>query len=211
MVFSAQSSWSPAAHMNGGLVLHLNRHGNSEELYTSWTTSTGCANATSSLECLWGLPFKEINAALDVTDTWVSGTGLGPCVSVIDEDFLHDYESAQIAQGRFVKIPILYGTNTDEDTTIGPSSINTDQEFRATIAQGGPDNEIVSIIEYPYHNVPASGIPAEHALTVEEEATHGLQFKRASLFFLFFFRRYGGAYAASRSCISLCEEQNHRV
>lgn len=156
----------------------------SQELYVNLTRSTGCANATSSsLECLRSLPFAELNAALNITDTWIAGTGLGPWLSVIDGDFLQDYQSTQMAEGRFVKVPILYGTNTDEGTAIAPTGINTDEEFRAAIAQGGPDNDTITMIEYLYPNVPAIGIPAEHALTVDEETTYGVQWKRAAAFF----------------------------
>lgn len=112
----------------------------SEELYTNLTKGTGCNNATSPLECLRYLPFSQLNAALNITDTWIAGTGLGPWVSVIDDDFLQDYCSTQINDGRFVKVPILYGTNTDEGTAISPTGINTDEDFRAAVAQGGPDN-----------------------------------------------------------------------
>ncbi|KAK6072615.1 carboxylesterase [Seiridium cupressi] len=155
----------------------------SEELYVNLTTSTGCANNTSPLECLRSLPFEDLNTALNITDTWISGTGLGPWPTVIDGDFLQDYQSTQIAQGRFVKVPILYGTNTDEGTATGPSGINTDEEFRAAIAEGGADNDTITIIEYLYPNVPAIGIPAEHALTTEEEGTYGSQWKRVAAFF----------------------------
>jgi carboxylesterase type B len=155
----------------------------SQELYVNLTTSTGCANATSSLECLRTLPFAKLNAALNITDTWIAGTGLGPWLSVIDGDFLQDHQSTQIADGRFVKVPVLYGTNTDEGTAIAPSGVNTDADFRAAVAQGGPDNETIAMIEYLYPNVPAIGIPAEHDLTTAEETTYGLQWKRAAAFF----------------------------
>lgn len=154
-----------------------------EELYTNLTTSTGCANATSPLECLRALPFEDLNTALNITDTWISGTGLGPWVSVIDGDFLQDYQSTQIKDGRFVQVPTLYGTNTDEGTAIGPSGISTDEAFRAAIAEGGPDNTTIAMVEVLYPNVPAIGIPAEHALTADEEATYGTQWKRVAAFF----------------------------
>ncbi|KAF8848604.1 alpha/beta-hydrolase [Acephala macrosclerotiorum] len=112
----------------------------SEELYTNLTKSTGCYNATSPLECLRYLPFSQLNAALNITDTWIAGTGLGPWVSVIDNDFLQDYCSTQIKDDRFVKVPILYGTNTDEGTAISPTGISSDDDFRSTVAQGGPVN-----------------------------------------------------------------------
>ncbi|KAF3019399.1 hypothetical protein E8E14_012415 [Neopestalotiopsis sp. 37M] len=158
----------------------------SEELYTNLTTSTGCAatNATTSpLECLRSLPFEKLNAALNITDTWISGTGLGPWVAVMDGDFLQDYQSTQIAEGRFVQVPVLYGTNTDEGTAIGPSGINTDAEFRAAVAEGGPDDATVAAIEVLYPNVPGIGIPAAHALTAAEEAAYGSQWKRVAASF----------------------------
>jgi triacylglycerol lipase len=104
-------------------------------------------------------------------------------LSVIDGDFLQEYQSTQIAEGRFVQVPILYGTNTDEGTAIGPSGVNTDEQFRAAVAQGGPDDETISMIEYLYPNVPAIGIPAEHALTAAEEVAYGSQWKRIAAFF----------------------------
>lgn len=155
----------------------------SQELYTNLTASTGCDNATIPLECLRALPFAQLNHALNITDTWIAGTGLGPWVSVIDNDFLQDYQTAQMADGRFVQVPVLYGTNTDEGTAIGPTGINTDAAFRAAVAQGGPDNETIAMIEALYPDVPAIGIPAEHALTAEEESTYGTQWKRVAAFF----------------------------
>jgi hypothetical protein len=104
------------------------------------TQSTGYYNATSLLECLRYLSFSKLNTALNITNTWIEGTGLGPWLSVIDIDFLQDYCSTQINNDQFVKVPVLYGTNTDESTAISPTSINTDADFRAAVAQGGLDN-----------------------------------------------------------------------
>ncbi|KAI4594405.1 hypothetical protein KJ359_008429 [Pestalotiopsis sp. 9143b] len=155
----------------------------SEALYANLTASAGCAGAASPLECLRVLPFAQLNAALNVTDTWIAGTGLGPWVSVVDGDFLQDYQSTQMADGRFVKVPVLYGTNTDEGTAIGPAGINTDAEFRAAVAEGGPDDATIAVIEALYPDVPAIGIPAAHALTAAEQASYGSQYKRVAAFF----------------------------
>jgi len=62
-----------------------------EELYANLTSTTGCNSASVPLECLRTLPFEELNSALNITDTWIAGTSLGPWISVIDGDFLQDY------------------------------------------------------------------------------------------------------------------------
>lgn len=49
--------------------------------------STGCYNTTNPLECLRYLPFEKLNTALNIANTWISGTGLGPWVSVIANGF----------------------------------------------------------------------------------------------------------------------------
>ncbi|RDW80939.1 carboxylic ester hydrolase-26 [Coleophoma crateriformis] len=155
----------------------------SEELYQNLTDSTGCTNASIPLECLRDLPFAKLNAALNITDTWIAGTGLGPWVSVIDNDFLVDYASTQIDDGRFVRVPILYGTNTDEGTAIGPSGVNTDAEFAAAVAQGGPDNATIQMVESLYPNVDALGIPLGYNMTASDYETYGTQWKRIAAFF----------------------------
>jgi len=155
----------------------------SEELYTNLTKSTGCYNSSSPLECLRYLPFEKLNAALNITDTWIAGTGLGPWLSVIDGDFLQDYCSSQINDGRFVRVPILYGTNTDEGTAISPAGINTDADFRAAVAQGGPDNATIDMIEYLYPNIDAIGIPLGYSMTAADKTSQGAQWKRGAAFF----------------------------
>ncbi|KAH9901913.1 Alpha/Beta hydrolase protein [Xylariomycetidae sp. FL2044] len=159
------------------------------ELYANLTASTGCdrgnngSSSTDSLECLRALPFEDLNAALNITDTWIAGTGLGPWVPVVDGDFLREYQSTAIKGGRFVRVPILYGTNTDEGTAIGPSGVSTDEAFRAAVAEGGPDDATVATIEALYPDVPAVGIPAGYALTDAEAAALGTQWKRVAAFF----------------------------
>lgn len=151
------------------------------ELYANLTNSTGC-DGPQSLQCLRSLPFEDLNAALNITDTWIAGTGLGPWVSIVDGDFLLEDQSAAMKAGHFVKVPILYGTNTDEGTAIAPSGINTDEELREQIALGGPDNDTIAKIELLYPNIPAVGIPLGYELTSDDIATYGSQWKRASAF-----------------------------
>ncbi|KAL4774876.1 hypothetical protein BDW60DRAFT_204808 [Aspergillus nidulans var. acristatus] len=60
-----------------------------KELYMNPTTTTGCADSASALECLRALPTESLSAALNISSTPVfSGIGLGPWLTQVDGDFL---------------------------------------------------------------------------------------------------------------------------
>lgn len=107
--------------------------------------------------------------------------------AAIDGDFIQTYPSEQLAKGEFVKVPFLIGTNADEGTAFGSGfgpggqGVNTDEEFRQAIAEGGPDNETITILEALYPNIPALGIPAEATYSGPENF-EGSQFKRVAAF-----------------------------
>ncbi|KAI8317699.1 hypothetical protein K4K59_000054 [Colletotrichum sp. SAR11_240] len=132
-----------------------------KDLYRNITETTGCADKTSPLECLRSLPVESLSAALNVSNTPVfSGTGLGPWLTQVDGDFLQDGPTASLDKGHFVRVPIMYSTTTDEATVFmfgGP--IDTDDDFKALVAAGGPDETTVSKIEalYPSNT---TGLPA---------------------------------------------------
>ncbi|KAK4493754.1 hypothetical protein PRZ48_014939 [Zasmidium cellare] len=150
-------------------------------VYNNLTDSTGCSNTTSPLECLRSLPFETLNAALNITDTWVAGTGLGPFIAMLDNDILLLPATTQIATGAFLKVPILYGTNFDEGTAIAPAGINTDADFAAEISKGGPDNATVETLKVLYPNINAIGIPATYDPPPYTES-YGAQWKRAAAY-----------------------------
>ncbi|KAI8235720.1 hypothetical protein K4K54_005429 [Colletotrichum sp. SAR 10_86] len=137
-----------------------------EDLYRNITETTGCADKTSPLECLRNLPVESLSAALNVSNTPVfSGTGLGPWLTQVDGDFLQDGPTASLDKGHFVRVPIMYSTTTDEATVFmfgGP--IDTDDDFKALVAAGGPDETTVSKIEalYPSNT---TGLPAGYTLS----------------------------------------------
>lgn len=97
--------------------------------------------------------------------------------------FLQGYCSTQIKEGRFIKVPILYGTNTDEGTAITPSPINSYEDFRAAVTPGAPHNDTLPVIEYLYLIAPEISNHFSYALSAAETKTYGTQFKRGSSFF----------------------------
>jgi len=143
--------------------------------YDTLLNSTGCNN----LNCLRALPFDTLNNALNISEN-----GLQPFGPVMDGDFIQDFPSSQLADGRFVKVPLLIGCNADEGTAFGVAGINTDEELAAAIALGGPDAETIAILEALYPNIPALGIPSEETYSgPETPALAGSQWKRSAAFF----------------------------
>lgn len=164
-----------------------------EESYNNLTDATGCTNATSPYQCLKELPFKKLNTALNITNNWMAGTGLGPFIGVYDGDIIQDFPSKLVQEGRFVKVPIMYGTNTDEGTVSGKSGINTDQDFRSVLAQAGINETTAAFYEALYPNIDGIGIPAtfnptaipqnQSSLEYVNITTLGRQWKRVSAFY----------------------------
>jgi carboxylesterase type B len=155
----------------------------------------------ASLDCLRGLPFAELNQALNYT-----GNGPGTWVPVLDGDFISDYFSNQLARGEFAKVPILIGTNTDEGAgsfgkNRGPNGtgINSDEDMRFALRNVIPpqaaDNtgktieQLVDEVMELYPNDQRVGIPNletwPHVIQEGDEyaKTLGLQFRRGAAFF----------------------------
>jgi len=113
-----------------------------------------------------------------VLNTTASASAPGPWPPVLDGDFVADHPSSQLAAGRFVRVPILIGANTDEGSAFGAGKgpggkgVDTDAEM-ATAIRGilGPvsssDTEkketdidaLVADLMALYPDIQAVGIP----------------------------------------------------
>lgn len=165
------------------------------DLLVSNTSCAATVNTSASLDCLRALPFDEINAALNGTASWAP---------MLDGDFIADYPVNQLAAGRFPKIALMIGTNTDEGTAFGDAqgpngtAVNTDAEMRYAVAQkigaqapaltGKSLDELVDELLALYPNIQAVGIPSIDKFPViiagDALATSvGLQYRRTGAFF----------------------------
>lgn len=70
-----------------------------ERPYESVLKATNCTNTHDKLECLRAAPFESLNMAF--TDL--------SFLPVIDETLIPEYTSTALANGRFVKVPLLIG------------------------------------------------------------------------------------------------------
>lgn len=122
-----------------------------QHMYDNLTASVGCAAAADTLKCIREVPYKTIAPYGYLGLEWFH---------VKDGTFIPRYGQESLLQGKFAKIPIILGTNTDEG--FGVNGVNTDAQaieqlthskrwnVNATVAQ--------RILEL-YPNDPAVGAP----------------------------------------------------
>lgn len=142
-----------------------------QKTYDTLVRNTTCAHTVgtrASLDCLRALPLDEMHKALN-------GTAANPWPPVLDGDFIADYPSKQLSEGRFPKVRVLIGCNSDEGTSFGrgygpnAGGVNTDEEMRTAIASivgsdvaktaGKTTDQVVDELMFLYPNIQAVGDP----------------------------------------------------
>jgi acetylcholinesterase len=137
-------------------------------MYNNLTISVGCANATDTLQCLRAVPYETIAP--------YGYTGL-EWFHVTDGSFIPRYGTESLAQGRFAKIPIILGTNTDE--SFGVNGVSTDAqavEQLLTSKRWNVDVKEAQRLLELYPNDPTLGEPYGWGNRTWPE--NGLQWKR---------------------------------
>ncbi|THH16328.1 hypothetical protein EW146_g4291 [Bondarzewia mesenterica] len=111
-----------------------------EPIWDLLSVSAGCAsgNKTQAFECLRLLPESAfLNASLPFFD--ISGDAIRggdyPFVPVVDGKLIPDMPSNLVDQGRFIRKPLLAGTNQDEGTAFAPFGLNTSHDFISFLDQ----------------------------------------------------------------------------
>ena len=139
-----------------------------QDMYDNITTSVGCANSSDTLQCLRDVPFEKIAPFGYQGLEWFH---------VIDGSFLRRYAQQSLSQGKFAKIPLILGTNTDEG--FGVNGVNTDEEAVNQIVHSKRWNveepEARKILEL-YPNDPTLGEP--YGWGNRTWPQFGLQYKR---------------------------------
>lgn len=97
-----------------------------QDSFDALAAQVGCADVADVLQCLRGVPFETLNAALNGTDGSPAYSSFMP---LIDGDLIQTPGSMQLNQHAFVRVPIIAGTNSDEGTSFGPTGINSTEGF----------------------------------------------------------------------------------
>lgn len=165
-----------------------------DSLVRNISSCAATVGTPKAIECLRKADFVEINQTLSRAST-------ASWPPVLDGDFLTDYSANQISKGKFARVPILIGANSDEGTAFGPGKgpFNTDHDLRQAIQSfispnaaentGKPIEDILDQALYLYPNIQSVGIPSlktwPHVLQRNENSTQqlGLQYRRGNAFF----------------------------
>lgn len=153
-----------------------------QPLYDGLVANASCQNATDTLDCLRHVPFQTLNNLLNTTlsSRWQP---------IVDGDFIQRFGSIQLAEGAFVKVPIIDGANTDEGTAFGPKGINTTQDLinDATSNQTGAYLGVQYAPELlaAYPDVCSDLIPPpeEVPCNVTWPAGYGAEYRRSAAYF----------------------------
>jgi carboxylesterase type B len=105
---------------------------------------------------------------------------------VIDGDFIREPASISLSAGRFIKIPLLNGANSDEGTSfftrgvneLTPFAINTTDQFRIYLSSISKNNDTISTLEALYPDIPGIEIPAPFQGRPQATKQIGSQAKR---------------------------------
>ncbi|CAG8953873.1 hypothetical protein HYFRA_00010834 [Hymenoscyphus fraxineus] len=128
-----------------------------EKAYNSVVTASGCTSSPNSLECLRALPFETLNAVINTTEQ--EGASFQP---MIDHDFIAAYGSTQLNTGKFVHVPLLTGSNSDEGSSFAPRTppCNTEEDFLGLLQTSNISSEAAQSLAILYPDIPALGIPS---------------------------------------------------
>lgn len=141
-------------------------------IYANITAAAGCSNATDTLACLRAADFNKLNAAVNVTPSY-------SFLPYIDGDMIQGSTYTQLTTGKFIKVPYLIGTNTDEGSAFSPQGINTDAEFQQYLESVYPlPNSTLDTIKALYPDIPALGVL--DTFDGIPDTTYGNQFKRSA-------------------------------
>lgn len=139
-----------------------------QPMYDQLVNSTGCSSATDTLHCLREVPFEVIAPLAWAGPEWFH---------VIDGSFIPRYGQKSLLSGKFAKIPIILGTNTDEG--FGFNGVDTDEEALGQLTHNVrfSINETVAerLLEL-YPNDPSIGEP--YGWGNRTWPQYGLQYKR---------------------------------
>lgn len=147
-------------------------------IYNNITAAVGCSGNPDTLACLRTVSYDSLNTALNRSFSFYPYN---------DGSLIQGSQYDQLTTGKFVKVPLLSGANTDEGSAFGPRGINNDTAFAAYLASTGGKTPLnastVSTLQAVYPNLPAvSDVLYNVPLNYQFNTTYGTQYRRAVAF-----------------------------
>ncbi|KAK2670521.1 hypothetical protein RAB80_012943 [Fusarium oxysporum f. sp. vasinfectum] len=153
--------------------------------YEALLKMTRCNNSADGLECLRQVPIAELSKVFHASPSLWSGFTPSK-----DGNFIQGSGSELLSKGKFVHVPILIGTNTDEGTYFAskdptPKNISSDAEFISYLQdnQHLPTPFIQEVLR-AYPDVPSEGIPGVPTLPASYRPgyPYGSQWRRLAAY-----------------------------
>ena len=147
---------------------------NSNSAYANITATLGCPSlGMASLECLRSANFSALLEAI----LTAPGAQYSP---VIDGDFVPTQSSVQLRDGKFSRVPLLIGSNTDEGTSAGQRGlpVNNETTLVANMLTTGVTEAQIPFLLALYPDIPAIASPFVFHGREPANGTFGSMFKR---------------------------------
>lgn len=93
--------------------------------------ATICDAAEDSLECLRGVPYKQLSATFEDGSEGTSSAMTNFGLPAIDGSFITQYGSLSLKQACYIRVPILNGVVANEGSNVIPSDVHDWADFRA--------------------------------------------------------------------------------
>ncbi|KAI4148808.1 MAG: hypothetical protein LQ340_004926 [Diploschistes diacapsis] len=112
----------------------------SQYQYDALVQRTGCNTTTDSLLCLRNLPI-EVLQGTNINIAYPGGVGapLYMYSNVVDGDFTPDFTYNLFAQGRFIKVPVIFGDATNEGTIFTNKNTSSYADMNTFLLAQFPD------------------------------------------------------------------------
>ncbi|KAL4787594.1 Alpha/Beta hydrolase protein [Aspergillus varians] len=124
-----------------------------QPMYNRIVDKAGCSDSSDTLQCLREVPFDSLYAVAYEGLEWFA---------VVDGAFIKEYPQISITQGRFAKVPILLGSNTDEGVSFGTTGVGTNEDCIAQLISSKrwvlTTDQATELIKY-YPDDPIVGCP----------------------------------------------------
>ncbi|KAK6525129.1 hypothetical protein TWF694_005275 [Orbilia ellipsospora] len=165
------------AIMESGTAVHYKPFPHPDTYQKNYDTvlqATGCAGATDSLQCLRTVDARKLSDAFNTT----SALEFSP---VIDGEFIADLGSRLLSQGKYVKVPTIAGTTSDEGASFGALHIDTEQQIKDYLASATHfKNETIDQILKIYD--PTVSVPPAENFTHPDQGTalYGKEYHRVA-------------------------------
>ncbi|KAF2726003.1 carboxylesterase family protein-like protein [Polychaeton citri CBS 116435] len=176
-----------AAIMESGNPIHytaMNTSSFYQPRYEALIEATNCSTTTDTLDCLRRVPFEELNSVLNTTQFNTGWT------VTVDGDMIARYGSEQLADGSFVRVPIIDGANSDEGTAFSPQNINSEADFASYLnttsrVQQALPPSLVDLLLDAYPDDCCAGIPSLETLggVCHLPDPYGYSYRRAAAYF----------------------------